>query len=82
MHSQFILPTAYTPHMYMPYTYYMPVTTRLLENKRNRSFSFVFMGKCREPFLFVGVDVTLTKIGFVEIIIFLFSFLLLHIKYY
>ncbi len=29
MHSQFILPTAYTPHMYMPYTYYMPVTTHV-----------------------------------------------------
>ncbi len=29
MHSQFILPTAYTPHMYMPYTYYMPVNTHV-----------------------------------------------------
>lgn len=29
MHSQFISPTAYTPHVFMPYTYYRPVATQV-----------------------------------------------------
>lgn len=45
---QFILPTPYAPQMYMPCTYYMPVTTQVFKKK------FFCCNKCREPFLFVG----------------------------